>query len=159
MNIRLPGDLVVWKHLLAAIIKVSRHGILKSSYFLLCFNLLYLSYLWICCTCTLHSPWSFLNFKTGMLLKGLKGEQNWSQTVRFYTVLLRLFADMVHVCLSLGRGHVFVMSSMPSAIKVCYINFSKWALKTGWKFPPGTTPKLHFPLNKQQIPFTFMGNL
>ena len=144
MNIRLPGDLVVWKHLLAAIIKVSRHGILKSSYFLLCFNLLYLSYLWICCTCTLHSPWSFLNFKTGTLLKGLKGEQNWSQTVRFYTVLLRLFADMVHVCLSLGRGHVFVMSSMPSAIKVCYINFSKWALKTGWKCPTWDNTKIAF---------------
>ena len=73
----------------------------------------------------------FLEFQIWNAPKRLKGRAELIANCAFYTVLLRLFADMVHVCLSLGRGHVFVMSSMPSAIKVCYINFSKWALKTG----------------------------
>ena len=56
----------------------------------------------------------FLEFRNWYAPKNAKkGEQNGLQTpVRFHTVLLRPLAEMTHVCLSLGRGHVFVRSQI-----------------------------------------------
>ena len=52
--------------------KVLKHSIWKSFHFLLCFNPLYLSYVFICSTLYSHGSLSY--FETGMLLKMLQGQ-------------------------------------------------------------------------------------
>ena len=73
----------------------------------------------------------FLEFQNWNAPKRLKGRAELIANCALLYSALATFCRYGPCLSSLGRGHVFVMSSMPSAIKVCYINFSKWALKTG----------------------------
>ena len=94
-------------YLLAAI----RHQdtVLKSpliihSALILCRSL-YLSHVFICST--LYPPGSCANFEPGPLLKTSKGPAKLiANCVFFHTVLLQTVAEIAHVCLTLGRGHI-----------------------------------------------------
>ena len=91
---------------------VSRNSVWKSSHFLLCLNPLY-SYVLICSK--LYSPGSFSNFETATLLQTLKG---WTELITNCAFSYRPLATFCRngPCLSDERGHVFVTSSVHSAI-------------------------------------------